>query len=121
MLRSREFGPIPPGSLISLTYINVAPGQRRAFMQKASQVFPEIDKAHGMFYRTLKAEGYEFYTLTIWENSESMKKFRDSGKHAEAMREVNSFARETKFASYTGDKIPTWDEVKEILKDANKK
>ena len=121
MLRSPEIRPIPPGSLISLTYINVVPGQRNAFMQKAGQVFPEAEKAPGMLHRSFKAEGNEFYTLTIWENRESMEVFRDKGKHAEAMREVNTFAKETKFANYTGDKIPTWDEVKEILENINKK
>ena len=61
--------------------------------------------------------GYYHYTLSIWETKEDVKNFSKSGAHLEAMKESKAIATEIGIYTYDTDKIPNWNEAKELVKE----
>ncbi|MBK5284537.1 MAG: DUF3291 domain-containing protein [Bacteroidia bacterium] len=64
--------------------------------------------------------GYMHYTLSVWESEEDMKRFARSGAHAAAMQQSKNIADEIRTYTYTGEQLPSWQEVKRILKEKGK-
>lgn len=64
--------------------------------------------------------GYDHYTLSVWEDKESLKKFARSGAHLEAMKKSGELATEIRTYSYQGDKIPSWKEAEAMLREKGK-
>jgi len=58
-----------------------------------------------------------FWTVTIWENEESMKKFRGSIVHRNAMQQLPIWCNEASYHHWIqeDDEFPTWDTVSKIL------
>ena len=49
-------------------------------------------------------------TLTVWENAEALKAFRDSGAHLEAMRATRKIGI-ARTITWPVDRVPSWPEA----------
>jgi heme-degrading monooxygenase HmoA len=78
--------------------------------------------------QTLRATGFvggrllvdanrTFWTLTVWENEQAMKKFRGAGAHAKVMPKLAIWCDEASFAHWNSDNaaVPSWSEAYERL------
>lgn len=73
-------------------------------------------KAEGLLYSSFDKEGWETYwTLTVWENKESMKEFRNKGNHLKAMKVSRNIADKLETIKWESHSKPTWIECKERL------
>ena len=73
-------------------------------------------KAENLLYSSFEKEGWDTYwTLTVWENKDSMKEYRNKGNHLKAMKISRNIADELESINWDADNIPTWDECKERL------
>lgn len=107
---------IPPDSFISITYIRVAPEQMQGFLQKSRSIYMEAGVVTpGLIYKRFHIDVDEFYTVTVWQSREDMVRFRDSENHSDAVRNVSQYGTTTRFASFIGNAIPDWNQVKKIL------
>src|SRR5688572_3064544 len=61
--------------------------------------------------------GYNHYTLSVWEDQKSMQAFARTGPHLEAMKKSATLSNEIRTYSYGGENIPSWREVKIMLKE----
>lgn len=76
----------------------------------------QAKKVEGFLYSSFVKEGWATYwTLTVWENKDSMKEFRNKGNHLKAMRVSKSIADELEAINWEADNKPSWDECKERL------
>jgi hypothetical protein len=50
------------------------------------------------------------YTLTVWQDRESMRDFLTSGAHLKAMRAIHSFGT-ARTHGYLTERLPTWEEA----------
>ena len=64
--------------------------------------------------------GYMHYTLSVWESEEDLKRFARSGAHAAAMQQSKNIATEIRTYTYQIEQIPSWQEVKRLLKEKGK-
>lgn len=55
------------------------------------------------------------YTLSIWDSAEAIRQFARTGAHLAAMKESANLASEIRTYTFEGDRIPTWDEAKQLL------
>ena len=57
--------------------------------------------------------GFVFWTLTIWENAEAMKAFRNGPAHREPMRRISDWCNEAAYAHWTSDTndLPLWQDA----------
>jgi len=55
-----------------------------------------------------------FQTLSVWENAEVMKAFRNSGAHLAAMKATRKMGR-AKVVTWETVELPTWDEAHKRL------
>lgn len=81
---------------------------------KLRRVKEQIGKSPGLIsvrYRGLRA-------LTLWENLESMQRFRNSGAHLDAMRDANSIGKARSF-TWEVTELPKWEDVKARLDSKN--
>jgi hypothetical protein len=76
----------------------------------------QVKKANGLMHSSVNNEGWStFWTLTVWENKECMKAYRDNGNHLQAMRISRKIAQELEKINWESDRIPRWSECKERL------
>lgn len=63
--------------------------------------------------RLLVERKYTVWTLTVWENEQTMKRFRGSGPHAKVMRKLPRWCDEASYAHWNTDPatIPSWHEA----------
>ena len=61
--------------------------------------------------------GYWHYTLSAWETEEDVKNFSKSGAHLLAMKESQALSTEIGIYTYESDKMPDWNEAKELVKE----
>src|ERR1700730_7734659 len=62
--------------------------------------------------RLLIDSGLTFWTLTVWDSEETMRKFRSVGSHARVMPRLAEWCDEAAYAHWaaSGNSIPTWTE-----------
>jgi Domain of unknown function (DUF3291) len=67
--------------------------------------------------RLLIDSGLTFWTLTVWQSEETMRRFRGSGAHARVMPRLPEWCNEAAYAHWiqTENSIPTWEEAYERL------
>jgi hypothetical protein len=67
--------------------------------------------------RLLIDSGLTFWTLTVWQSEETMRKFRGAGAHARVMPRLAEWCNEAAYAHWNqpGDSIPTWQDAYERL------
>lgn len=115
---------VPPGSFISLTFIEVFPHQRDAFLREAGRIFAVAQRVQGILHSSFHVDGAqrnEFFTMTVWRSREDMERFRDSSPHAEAMARVAFYGSNSRFANLADRTVlPDWQEVKAILTQEGK-
>jgi hypothetical protein len=57
--------------------------------------------------------------MSSWENKDAMMEFAKSGAHLQAMQQSKSIATEIRIYTFEGDKLPSWNDAKQlILKNA---
>jgi heme-degrading monooxygenase HmoA len=88
------------------------------FLWRTFQSQRQVERAPGFFGgRLLVDTGMTFWTLTVWESEQAMKKFRGSGPHARVMTRLPKWCNEAAYAHWvaTTDSVPTWDEAHQRL------
>jgi hypothetical protein len=67
--------------------------------------------------RLLVDSGHTYWTLTVWESEQAMKKFRGSGEHAKVMRMLPHWCNEAAYGHWTTEStdIPAWPEAYDQL------
>ncbi len=77
----------------------------------------QVSRSPGFFGgRLLIDSGLTFWTLTVWDNEQSMKKFRGSGAHARVMSRLPKWCDEAAYSHWllegdSGDPVPTWEQA----------
>lgn len=73
--------------VVAVTYADIASGQRGAFDDHVDAITAQADASPGFVARSLrgKVPGREVWTLTVWEDEDSLLGFATSGAHLEAM------------------------------------
>jgi heme-degrading monooxygenase HmoA len=78
----------------------------------------EIKKSKGFLKgKELIDKKLTFWTITIWENEESMKEFRSSTSHRIAMQHLPKWCDEASYHHWVQEEteFPTWDNISEKL------
>ncbi len=116
-------GVTAPGAgpvVVAVTEATLKPGARAAFIRHVRRVEADMDRQPGLVGYSLRTEllGRRAWTLTVWQDEESLRAFARSPAHRAAVREQRAaldgmlFAR----ASLGRDKVPLgWREALEIL------
>ena len=99
--------------LISITELHIKNLWRLPlFMKFASLSAKQSQSAKGNIKTTISLGWMRGYTITAWENIDSMMQFRNAGDHKEAMRIMRKVASAYKSFHWESDEIPTWKDVK---------
>lgn len=80
------------------------------FFLSIRKIANQVQKADGLIF--VKTKG--FMTLSGWKDHESMKEFRNSGPHLEAMKNIKKMGV-GKSATWETSSEPSWQEAKKIL------
>lgn len=78
----------------------------------------QVERAAGFLGgRLLVDSHWTFWTLTVWESEQAMKRFRGSGAHANVMPRLANWCDEAAYAHWAepGESIPTWERAYERL------
>ncbi|WP_309087190.1 hypothetical protein [Domibacillus sp.] len=100
--------------LVSVTRMRLK-GKRKlpVFIWYTVKSISQSRKAEGILYSSFNREGWDTYwTLTIWENKNSMKEYRNKGSHLKAMKVSRNIADELESINWEADNKPSWDECK---------
>jgi hypothetical protein len=70
-------------------------------------------------YKEFKKQGIwtMHYTMTLWASEQDLKDFATSGAHLEAMKESKKIAKEIRTITIDAERLPSWPEAKELLKN----
>ena len=88
------------------------------FMRANEASVNEIKVSKGLLKgKELIDKKLTFWTVTIWENEESMKKFRGSIAHRNAMQQLPKWCNEASYHHWIqeDDEFPSWDIVSKKL------
>jgi heme-degrading monooxygenase HmoA len=86
------------------------------FMYYTYKATRQIKEANGLIYSSLKKENWSTYwTLTVWDNEESMKNYRNKGNHQKAMKKSRYIGDEFEKINWEGNRIPDWQECMNLL------
>lgn len=89
-----------------------------AFLWHTFRAQRQAVRATGFFGgRLLVDSRWTFWTLTVWENEQAMKRFRGSGAHARVMSRLPHWCDEASYAHWAlaKDGVPEWTEAYERL------
>lgn len=79
-------------------------------------------KAEGLLYSSFDKESWDTYwTLTVWENEDSMREFRNKGNHLTAMKVSRNIADQLQTINWEAELKPSWNECKERLHNKYRK
>jgi hypothetical protein len=84
------------------------------FMRANEASVKEIKKSKGFLKgKELIDKKLTFWTITIWENEESMKEFRSSTSHRIAMQHLPKWCDEASYHHWVQEEteFPTWDNI----------
>jgi hypothetical protein len=83
--------------------------------------FLQVRKANGVL-KILgdREDNLTYWTLTTWVDIDSMKKYRNSGAHLQAMKASKNIASELEFIHWSDDSLPSWQECKKRLHEKYK-
>jgi len=88
------------------------------FMRANEASVKEINKSKGFLKgKELIDKKLTFWTITIWDNEESMKEFRSSTSHRIAMQHLPKWCDEASYHHWVQEEteFPTWDNISEKL------
>lgn len=91
------------------------------FFVLSSKAFSIIRQLKSTDCKSFKKKGYwtKHYTMTLWNNEEELKSFASSGPHLQAMKTSSRIAKEIRTITIDAEKLPSWAEAMELLKQAN--
>ncbi|KFN02648.1 hypothetical protein D0U04_07660 [Bacillus clarus] len=76
----------------------------------------QSNKAKGLIHSSFEKEGWHtFWTLTVWDDKDCMKEYRNNGNHLKAMKIARKIASELEFTNWENNEVPKWNECKTIL------
>src|SRR6185503_3053081 len=75
------------------------------------KVIKQAKTTPGNISAIIKANGLKAFTLTSWENEDSLKLFRNTGHHKQAMRRMNKTASAFRFKTWETDSQVNWNEA----------
>jgi hypothetical protein len=69
-----------------------------------------------------KTNGLTFWTLTVWEDEQAMRAFRNGAPHSSAMRKLPDWCDEASYAHWNNDSrgLPSWEDAAERLSNGGK-
>ena len=88
------------------------------FMRANEASVKEIKVSKGLLKgKELIDKKLTFWTVTIWDNDESMKKFRGSIAHRNAMQQLPIWCNEASYHHWIqeDDELPSWDTISKKL------
>ena len=88
------------------------------FMRANEASVKEIKVSKGLLKgKELIDKKLTFWTVTIWENEESMKEFRGSIAHRNAMQQLPIWCNEASYHHWIqeDDELPSWDTISKKL------
>ena len=99
-----------------ITHTRVAKGESGLFGEHVDGIMGQLDDQSGFVGSSLKGQifGRERWTLTVWEDAQSLVGFRDSGAHAKAMYDQDTVVDEVYYAYWELDRDavpPSWDKA----------
>ena len=83
-------------------------------------IFRQLRRQPGCLRMKNTGFGYWHYTLSVWENEEAIKPFVRSGAHLHAMKFSRRLSHEIRTYTYRTDRIPSWKEAKQLLRERGK-
>lgn len=88
-----------------------------AFSAKALHIVRQLKTTNCKEFKK-KGIWTKHYTMTLWNNEDELKAFAKSGAHLEAMKKSKVIAKEIRTITIDAEKLPSWTEAKELLKNA---
>ncbi len=88
------------------------------FMRANEASVKELRNAGGLIKgKELIDKKMTFWTVTLWENEVSMKAFRGSSSHRQAMQRLPDWCDEASYHHWEqdGDELPSWGSISERL------
>lgn len=102
---------------VTVTYIKLkSPFKLFAFLKHVFNIMSQLKESGAKSYRTTGVLT-KHYTVSLWKDEKSMKKFARSGAHQKAMKAAKNLAEDIKVYTYKSDKLPDWTKAKRLLND----
>ena len=97
---------------LSITYIELK--RPLYFFSLSMQAMKIVKQLKSTTCKKNKNMGFwtKHYTMTLWEDENSMKEFVRSGAHLEAMKNSSKIAKEIKVLTIDSDSFLPWKEAK---------
>lgn len=81
----------------------------------ALNIVKQTKTQKGMIQFKKTGLGMTHYTMSVWESEADMRAFAGSGAHLQAMKNSKNIASEIRIYTFPTDKVPNWDEAKNLL------
>lgn len=102
---------------VTITFLRLkSPLKLFAFLKHVFNIMEQL-KTSGAKKYTTKGKFMNHYTVSLWPDEKSLKKFARSGAHQKAMKDINNIASEVKVYTYKSDTLPSWTKAKRLLND----
>ncbi|HMU46454.1 MAG TPA: DUF3291 domain-containing protein [Chitinophagaceae bacterium] len=89
------------------------------FARHATRSMKQAKNSPGIIHASVHNGGWRIgYTLTAWENKDSMMQFRNTGAHKIAMQKISRLSHQYKTMMWEATEVPTWKEAKKKLQQA---
>lgn len=86
------------------------------FFVDTYRVVKQVKCAGGIVH--MRMNPVSLRTITVWQTSEDLLAFRNSGAHLHAMKKSRSFG-EISSVTWESEVVPSWSEAKERLQSVN--
>lgn len=100
---------------VTVTYLKLkSPFKLFTFLKHVYRIMAQLKESEAKSYRT---SGFliNHYTVSLWLDEKSLKKFARSGAHQKALKDAKNIARIVKVYTYKSDKLPDWTKAKRLL------
>lgn len=100
---------------VTVTYLKLkSPFKLLAFLKHVFNIMAQLKESNAKSYRT---SGFliNHYTVSLWPDEKSLKKFARSGAHQKAIKDAKNIASTVKVYTYKSDKLPDWTKAKRLL------
>lgn len=102
---------------VTITYLKLkSPLKLPKFLKHVYNILAQLKSSDVKSFRT-SGVLVNHYTVSLWSDEKSMKKFARSGAHQKAMKDVKNIATEVKVYTYKSDRLPDWTKAKRLLND----
>lgn len=96
---------------VSIGRLRLTPGSKRLrFFLYGVLAYLQAKRAAGIIHASVyREDNRTFWSLSVWESSEAMLAYRNSGSHARVMTISRSLGARVDFLHWQGDSIPGWE------------